>query len=187
MPWRIEAREDEWCVIKETDGSVAGCHASRTQALKQQRALYAQESQTAAANGTPDPVRVELSATRPDIDEALVASITAVSERLLETEDAVGQIALLLKQLSDDVRLDRTAFQEALTAAVQVAPQEPPIVNVTVPVPEVKITVPKSRFAFTNPTPVVNVTIPGSKKTITFERDPLTGGVSKAEINEDLE
>src|SRR5678815_3636171 len=48
MPWRLENRDGKVCVIKESDGSVAGCHDSRTDAIKQQRALYANESRTAA-------------------------------------------------------------------------------------------------------------------------------------------
>ena len=43
-PGRLSAEEDEWCVIKDSDGSTAGCHATRERALRQQRALYAQEA-----------------------------------------------------------------------------------------------------------------------------------------------
>ena len=28
MPWHIEKREDEWCVIKDSDGSNEKCHDS---------------------------------------------------------------------------------------------------------------------------------------------------------------
>ena len=70
MPWQIAKRGDNWCVVKEGESEPikGGCHASRSDALKHQRALYANESQTAADevdtealrasfhNGSPPPV-----------------------------------------------------------------------------------------------------------------------------------
>lgn len=44
MPWRIEQRKNEFCVITETSGEVMGCHPSRREARAQQAALYAAES-----------------------------------------------------------------------------------------------------------------------------------------------
>jgi HK97 family phage prohead protease len=46
VPWRIEKREGQFCVIKETDGSVEKCHETREQALAHQRALYASENRS---------------------------------------------------------------------------------------------------------------------------------------------
>lgn len=43
MPWHIEKREGKFCVIKDDDGSSAGCHASRDEAADQIRALYAND------------------------------------------------------------------------------------------------------------------------------------------------
>ena len=45
MPWSVEKRGDNWCVVKEGEDSPikGGCHASRSDALKHQRALYANE------------------------------------------------------------------------------------------------------------------------------------------------
>jgi len=45
MPWNIAKRGDNWCVVKEGEDSPikGGCHASRSDALKHQRALYANE------------------------------------------------------------------------------------------------------------------------------------------------
>ena len=43
MPWSIQRRDGKYCVIKDSDGSSAGCHSTRVKALKQQRALYANE------------------------------------------------------------------------------------------------------------------------------------------------
>lgn len=43
MPWHIEKRGDEFCVIKDADDSTAGCHPSKAAATAQLRALYASE------------------------------------------------------------------------------------------------------------------------------------------------
>lgn len=42
-PWHIEKRGDEYCVIKDDDGEVEGCHPTRDEAEAQMRALYASE------------------------------------------------------------------------------------------------------------------------------------------------
>lgn len=43
MPWHIARSGDQFCVIKDSDGSKAGCHPSRADAQKQLAALYATE------------------------------------------------------------------------------------------------------------------------------------------------
>lgn len=43
MPWRIERRNNQYCVIKETDNATVACHKTRSKALRHQRALYASE------------------------------------------------------------------------------------------------------------------------------------------------
>lgn len=43
MPWRIEKRGSQYCVVKKDDGKKAGCHDSREKAKKQLAALYASE------------------------------------------------------------------------------------------------------------------------------------------------
>lgn len=43
MPWHIEKRDNEFCVIKDSDGSSEGCHSTRDAAEKQMSALYASE------------------------------------------------------------------------------------------------------------------------------------------------
>jgi HK97 family phage prohead protease len=45
MPWHVEKRGDEWCVIKDADGESEGCHGSEAKAKRQLRALYASENQ----------------------------------------------------------------------------------------------------------------------------------------------
>ena len=189
MPWSIERRQDEWCVIKDSDGSSAGCHATRERAMRQQRALYAQEeSMTAAAveeNGTP--MRVEIAAAEQSrvVEEALVASLGEMSKRLEQITEALGKVV-------ETQNADREALTSALTAA---ANQPDPVVNIYVPeivIPEqasptVNVHVPKTKLLIpAPPAPVVNVTMPGSKKTVKFTRN-LNGEVEQAEIVEDLE
>ena len=43
MPYRIEKKGDQHCVVKEDDGKQVACHDSRAKALAQMRALYANE------------------------------------------------------------------------------------------------------------------------------------------------
>ena len=43
MPWKIEKRENQYCVVKESDGSTVACHATEEMAKKQLAALYASE------------------------------------------------------------------------------------------------------------------------------------------------
>lgn len=44
MPWRIERRGNEYCVVKY-DGETEACHATRTEAKRHMRALYASEKE----------------------------------------------------------------------------------------------------------------------------------------------
>lgn len=41
MPWKIVKRENEFCVVKKSDGSVVKCHPTRDKASAHLRALYA--------------------------------------------------------------------------------------------------------------------------------------------------
>ena len=43
MPWTIQQRGGEYCVIKKTDGENEGCHATRAKAERHMAALYANE------------------------------------------------------------------------------------------------------------------------------------------------
>jgi hypothetical protein len=50
MPWHIEKSASKcspskpWAVVKDSDGSVAGCHETETGAKEQLKALYANDS-----------------------------------------------------------------------------------------------------------------------------------------------
>jgi hypothetical protein len=45
MPWKIEKQNDKFCVVKEADGEVEGCHESNEQAMAQLAALNASEKE----------------------------------------------------------------------------------------------------------------------------------------------
>jgi hypothetical protein len=182
MPWSIERRQDEWCVINP-DGSSAGCHATRERALRQQRALYAQESSTASVENGAPAVKVELSSDTAARDTALVASMEALTDTLSQVVDALAAVV-------ETQNADRDAFTQALTAAANRPEPEAPVVHVTVPdiilpeQPTINVHVPKTKILIPNaPTPVVNVTMPGTKKTVKFTRN-LNGEVEQAEIEE---
>jgi len=50
MPWSIKKRDGRFCVIKDDDGSVEGCHDSRDRARRQLAALYASEAKETLMN-----------------------------------------------------------------------------------------------------------------------------------------
>ena len=43
MPYTIVRREDQYCVAKESDGSILGCHDTREEAVDQIAAVEASE------------------------------------------------------------------------------------------------------------------------------------------------
>lgn len=49
MPYKIEKQGDKYCVVKETDGKVMGCHPTEAEARDQQKALYANEDKLTKA------------------------------------------------------------------------------------------------------------------------------------------
>jgi hypothetical protein len=52
MPWKIEhnggdcSGDKPWAVVKTSDGSVAGCHATKASAKDQLAALYSSEDKS---------------------------------------------------------------------------------------------------------------------------------------------
>ena len=50
MPWSIEKQEDEWCVIKDSDESVEGCHETEGEAKAQLAALNIAEEERGRMN-----------------------------------------------------------------------------------------------------------------------------------------
>lgn len=206
MPWSLEQRDGEWCVIKESDGSSAGCHSSRADAIKQQRALYANESRMASLyqelDALPDPeptpvvedvpapsmspVTAEIMALllREEKERSLVASIADQQELMVQRmqqdqEERMALVAALGRMGSPTINIPAQAAPEV---NVHVPPAE---VNFTVPPAEVNVHVPPAEINFSAPD--VNVTVeapPSVQKTVTFERDPLTQQVTRADVVE---
>jgi hypothetical protein len=78
LPWRIEERDGEFCVIKDSDGFNQGCHASRDKAKKQMAALYAKEDSMTAAAAPLTPPRAWFE--RPEADQPTPLTFTAAGE-----------------------------------------------------------------------------------------------------------
>ena len=212
MPWSVSQRDGKWCVIKEGESSPipGGCHGSRTDAIKHQRALYANESRTAAMYAELDaqdygwveekeeaPVPVELEDSLSPFAAQLVSLILKDErEKSLTASLAQSMDAISARMASE--KEERTALVAALSAIGQpVINVETPEVTVHVPPAEVRVDVPAAEVTVNTPEVKVDVpapqvtfspeiTLPASNvtKTVTFERDPLTGQVSSAEIRE---
>lgn len=75
MPWHLEQRDGDYCVIKDSDGHNQGCHPTRAEAVKQMRALYAQEGKMTAAIAPLKPPRAWLET--PEANEPTPLTFTA--------------------------------------------------------------------------------------------------------------
>lgn len=78
MPWHLENRDGKFCVIKDDDGHNQGCHPTRGEAVKQMRALYAQEDNMTAAIAPLKPPRAWFE--RPEADGPTPLTFTAAGE-----------------------------------------------------------------------------------------------------------
>ena len=207
MPWRIENRDGRYCVIKESDGSSAGCHDSRTDAIKQQRALYANESRVAAMYAELDE-RTEEYVPPPPMPalepSALSPLATELVSLLLKDDRERSLTASLAKSQANiaDHLMGAQEERQALVAALERIGA--PVVNVDVPAPQVNVEVPAPQVTVepaqitvqapevvVAAAPAPNVTVrpeivlPAQpSKTVTFERDPLTRELTRAEVTE---
>ena len=189
MPWHLENRDGKVCVVKDADGSVAGCHDSRTDAIKQQRALYANESRMASMYDEldaqtedygwvePEPV-VPGSTLSPFAAELVGMILKDEREKSLTASLAQSMDAIAERMASE--KAERTALVAALSQIGQ------PVINVETP--EVTVNVPPAEVRVDVPAPQVTVrpeiNLPPSSKTVTFERDAITGQIAKAEVTE---
>lgn len=214
MPWQLQQRDGEWCVIKESDGSSEGCHPSRSDAIKHQRALYANEARVASMYEELDAIEDELDAVAPAVvhgDPNLVqplsmSPVTAEIMALLLREEkerslvaSVAESQTLISQQFAEAQQERQALVAALgrmgSPTINLPPAE---VNVNVPPAEVNVNVPPAEVNVTVQPPTVNVpaaqitvqpadvnvSLPERSKTVTFERDPLTQQVTRADVVE---
>jgi YD repeat-containing protein len=106
MPYLIEKRDDQWCVITEATGKTHGCHDTRAEAVKQQRALYknAPPSEETSIEVAPEDPLSDASATMsavkiPVKDMALLRMAVKRSEEASEQE--VTQAISIASGLSD--------------------------------------------------------------------------------------
>lgn len=206
MPWSIHERDGKFCVVKDADGSVVHCHPTREKALAQQRALYANEPSVSASleldtnalfeefqtNNRKEYVipqavnRIEVDSGSAEIVQALTAALEAMVEKIIATEEKHAQTQALFLELIEQMEKGAKKDREALTAAIsRIAaaipqpesppPPEPPVVNVTMPEPVVNVTPPQVH---------VTVEAPQQYKRVLVERDPLTGLISSASVEE---
>lgn len=204
MSWLLERRDEGWFVINESDGSSEGCHDSRTDAIKHQRALYSRESMVAsmydeldarpepepvpaAAAPSMSPVTAEIMALllREEKERSLVASVAESQELMVQRmqqdqEERMALVAALGRMGSPTINLP------AAEVNVHVPPAE---VNFSVPPADVHVTVESPTVHVPPPNITVrpadvNVVLPERQKTVTFERDPLTQQVTRAEVTE---
>jgi hypothetical protein len=173
VPWSISEREGRYCVVKDDDGEVEGCHETREKALAQQRALYANEPGMRASleldtealmeeffpePDPPAPIQVQVEAVAPDFLPALVGALEALSERLIASEERQERIVNVLENLASAAAADR----ETLIATIRtLVDTEPPFVKVDVP---------------QGPAPLVTVETPRPQRTVRtvkVERDPF--------------
>ncbi len=207
MPWSLERRDGKYCVVKQGASAPVpgGCHDSRADAIKHQRALYARESMTASRydelDAQPDPEPEPVVESAPQTSPVM-AEILALLAREQQEKSLVASVAeqqTLISQQFADAAAERQALVAALgrmgsptinVPAAEVNVHVPPAeVNFTVPPAEVNVTVEPATVnvpaaQITVQPADVNVTIPERQKTVTFERDPLTFQVTKAEVTE---
>lgn len=200
MPWSLDKRDGKWCVIKDSDGSVSGCHDSRTDAIKQQRALYANESRMASMYQELDEVVeeiVEEQAAHP-LEEATKGS--ELVKIVVGNEQDRALTAAVVAALEDsNGRLEQTERMVHALAAALEQRSEPPVVHVASPdvhVPPAQVTVEAPQINYQPPdiiVPPANITVNPeivlpenleSRKKVTFVRDAF-GKLEGAEITEE--
>lgn len=165
MPWKLESRNGQVCVIKESDGSVAGCHDSRADAIKHQRAMYAQEARMASMYGEldarPDPVPVVAPALAASSLSPLAAELVGLllkDEREKSLVASMADSQSLISQQLHEAREDRQALVAALGRMGSPTIHVPaPEVNVHVPQAQVDVHVPAAEVTVN--VPDVNVTV----------------------------
>ncbi len=204
MPWNLSQMDGQWCVVKQGESSPVpgGCHATRAEAIKHQRALYANESRMAS-------VYTDLDANTPDYVPAPPPA-PAVSPELkivVSQESALtASVAGMLETMAG--RMDNEKQQTAaLVAALQgLAEREtkPPTVNVeapqitveAAPTPEVHVAAPNVTVeAAAAPNVTVEaaqvtvrpeIVLPSDHKSVVFERD-RAGRITGATVEERTE
>lgn len=199
MPWNLSRRDGKWCVVKqgETNPVPGGCHPDRASAIKHQRALYANESRMASMYDELDAQTEPYMEPVAEMSSPVSLELVTMVARMAEEKALVASAAQAREeQQRAEAQLERQALVAALGRIGQ------PVINLPAPAaPEVNVHVPPAEVNFTAPevnvnvppaevtvnSPDVNVTVEAPQpvqKTVTFERDPLTHEVVKAEVTE---
>ncbi len=188
MPWNLEQRDGQWCVVKVGTSSPVpgGCHASRADAVKHQRALYANESRVAS-------LYADLDARTPDYvppapeeppqtltiqfaqDKALTAAVATALERQDRTDQALSLVASAIQTMADKPTPEPptiTVEQPDIHVAAPEVTVQPPEVRVEVAAPEVTV----------RPEIILPAETSGRKEVV-FERDPA-GRITGATVEE---
>jgi hypothetical protein len=193
MPWSLSQRDGKWCVVKDSDGEVEGCHDSRADAIKQQRALYANERRVAALYEELDAQEVEV--IEPEEPRHVTPNASELVKIEIGKENEALTASLLERMEAMDLRAAET--QQALVAALHAIGTRNPVVNVaapevsveapnvTVEPPAVTIEAPEVTVEAPNVTVEPQIHLPSTQKTVTFERDPLSGQVTQARVQEE--
>lgn len=203
MPWSLSQRDGKWCVVKQGASAPVpgGCHSSRTDAIKHQRALYANESRMASMYVELDANTEEFVESKPAVADVSPLSLELVS-MLARAAEEKALTASVAQEREEQQRAEAQEERQALVAAlgrlgspvINLPEMKAPDVTVNVPPAEVNFTVPPAEINVHVPpaevnvqSPEVNVTVEAPapvQKTVTFERDPLTHEVVKAEVTE---
>lgn len=206
MPWRLEQRDGEWCVIKEGETNPVGCHASRADAIKQQRALYANESRMAAIYDELDEQPVEEPPELVVLDQVsgrvpLSSFATELAALILKDERERSLTASIAQSMETMAQQQQLADEERRALVAALAQVGQPVINLPAPeirvdvppaevkvdvqVPETKVEVasPQVNVAAPEVTVRPEIVLPPASKTVTFERDQ-SGKVTKAEVTE---
>ena len=65
MPWHIEARDGQFCVVKDADDTTEACHDTEEKAKRHMAALYANEPKASAADRSASTFAVTTRRSRP--------------------------------------------------------------------------------------------------------------------------
>jgi hypothetical protein len=145
------------------------------------------EVEPAVAVPSMSPVTAEIMALllREEKERSLVASVaesqSLISQQFVEAQQERQALVAALGRMGSPV-INLPEMNVTVPAAEVNVTVPPAEVNVNVPPADVTVNVPAANI--TVKPADVNVTIPERQKTVTFERDPLTQQVTRAEVTE---
>lgn len=209
MPYIIEKRESKWCVKSTTSGKTHGCHDTRAEAIKQQRALYENAPPSEEASSESSATMVPVTGI-PVKDMALLRLAVRRSEERTEKEvekavsiasglsdpEVATQTIAVIGHLADRLRmaeLNQAAFVDVIqtlsadSSASRAALMEA-LAGITerlAEAPQVNVTeAPQVNVTVPVPDVTVNVETPSRTKDVEVERD-ASGAIVGYRVTED--